>query len=250
MPKINIHVDELVKMPYINKKELFRGKTRDKGISVLGPRQKLLVLVLKDIFLIGMGGNKAYSSSKKKEITRLVSSSGNKAYLQKTLSSLFGERQADKVMGCIRKGKWKRLQNMRLSLRFSIFMKHAGTWRHLCSYMRYMFAQTKNRMCHPLFISFLGVDGSGKTTAIDSIVKVIQRQHMAEPDIIYMGRWGGYILPIHKVKSKEDQKITLSMDEVLDRKIKKGFMYALNLFLRDAFFITEYTLRIFLKILT
>ncbi len=246
-PHFNIHVDSLVKMSYLKGRQILKHKKKEKNIFIIGDSYKLLILLLKDLFLNGFFSVKKYSLSKQKEIHQLYAIKKNKSFLTKTLRKLIGNKETTRLMKYIEKREFKKITSQRRTLQQSIlfrnplFLKHFihNTYHYLKGYISRK----------PLFVSFLGVDGSGKTTTITKTKEFLDIAHHSS-QIIYLGRWAQFILPIHLFNTnKKHKKITLSMNEVHQQHKKKNGLFYFNIFLRDIFYITEYTLKYLVKIL-
>ena len=84
-------------------------------------------------------------------------------------------------------------------------------------------------------IAIVGVDGSGKTTACNNIIEILgnTRQNYK---FIYMGRWGGHVLPVSAIEKKIRNKGNI-LEFTKGKQIKR--------ILRDLFYAFEYTLRLF-----
>jgi len=246
MLEINVHIDDLVKMPYVKGRKLLKDRVKEKYIYCLSPKNKLLVLLVKDLFVNGWFSVKKYSKSKKKEIIKLLKNKTTVSYVKREISSIFGEKIAIQIIDLAKKKEFEKITTIRSKIRYNGLLR-SNIFRK--SFIKNIFGHMKSvRRNKSFFIAFTGVDGCGKTTTIDELVDVLRRFGI-KSQCIYMGRWSGYLIPIHYLDNNKPKKITLSMNEVHEKKMKKNLLFYLNLYLRDSYFILEYFLRYIIRVL-
>jgi len=245
LPSINFHIDRLVKLPFIDYKYAKKSKL-DSYVKVFDDTTKLIVLVTKDLFLTGILGGKKYSSSKKKEINKLLKKKDCEEGLDLFLTEHLGKSSSSKIITYLKNKKFNKIEKMRLNFKFKLLFNKPHSIKYFISNLWHFSIDALKKQ--PIFISFIGVDGSGKSTMINMLNKLLNRMNR-KTKIIYMGRWAGHIIPIGFLsKRKSLSKMSLSMGE-LDSKKQKKLTHIINLILRELFFFLEYTLRFFFKLI-
>ena len=91
-----------------------------------------------------------------------------------------------------------------------------------------------------LSITFSGVDGSGKTTAVDYLQSILSSQKKSY-STLYLGRWGHHIIPLQKMEGKIIKKRKITLETVKPTIFQKT--------IRDFYYMIEYVLRYFIRIL-
>jgi thymidylate kinase len=243
----NIHINNLVKMTYLEGKILLENKQKDSFLFVLKSNYKLVILVFKDLFLNGLFSVKKYSKSKQIEIEKLIKNKENRKFLINFSKNVIGKRETKVLLKYLDKKEYDKITNNRRNFQIRAIIKNPLFIRYI---IKNVYGYLKSKVINPpLFITFLGVDGSGKTTTINNVKEFVESTGR-KIKTVYMGRWGGFLIPIHKIfKSKKERKISLSMNEVEEKHMQKNFKFYFNLFIRDCFYILEYSLRYFFRIL-
>lgn len=237
MPPINIHIDRLVKLPFL-KINFNKDTVRSGDMIRLNDKLLTVVYLLKDSFLTGLFGSKPLSQHKISWLITSLKNKSNLLYVQRFISKYF-------IGSSVISSYYKNLNSFhkkRLILRLFFLLRSPFI------FSKYFF----NNLIHILFLSklhslksvaFLGVDGSGKSTSLDTFSEFLSRAGYSNFSS-YMGRWGGFTIPLPSNKNLS-KGFSLSMNEIAPTVKKKSLFFHVNLFLRDSYFCLDYTFRLF-----
>lgn len=227
LPVFGVQIDSLVKLPYIPGKDLIRCREEESGIYVFDKKHQLLILILKDLFLPGFIGKKYLSNSKKIQIAKLYKDNKLKTHVDKTLYDWFGNK-AQLLISNLERNTPEKIITHKTELQIALFKKHPTWLRHSISnlfhYSLYQKLPTKK-----LLISFIGADGSGKSTATKITGKLLNdlQERCVE---LYLGRW---------IRVKSVNAAARASKNIW--KNNSWFQTSLTPLLRDILYILKYT---------
>ena len=178
------HVTDLSAEQILNRRE------RIEQYYVLSPEELYISLVLHS------PGSKRYS----KVVNKLEKL--DKEYLKFNLINILGKRLGTKVFD----SKFSELKNLKNQIRSKVFWSDPIGALYVTG-MSALWYLPKVIVGSPV-VSFIGMDGAGKTTATSKMVELLKK-HRIKSELVYVGRGRRNILPIQffgrKYKRREKQ---------------------------------------------
>ena len=178
-------------IPYLNAEQLLLRKQQKNQINIVSDEDKFLAILLHSV----LDGNKIkqrYSC----ELNRLIKHNLDWEYIKSTLNSKLASHLVQKIIVYLQQNNYARIEKIipriqenfkygKLSRRMQLLKSN------LHKYLWFAWRLTKNA---PL-VSFIGMDGTGKTTMTNLLKEKLDRSLITN-ELIYTGRGRNNILPI------------------------------------------------------
>ena len=175
---------------YLSAEQILNRRERIEKYYVLSPEELYISLVLHS------PGSKRYS----KVVNKLEKL--DKEYLKFNLINILGKRLGTKVFD----SKFSELKNLKNQIRSKVFWSDPIGALYVTG-MSALWYLPKVIVGSPV-VSFIGMDGAGKTTATSKMVELLKK-HRIKSELVYVGRGRRNILPIQffgrKYKRREKQ---------------------------------------------
>ena len=126
--------------------------------------------------------------------------------------------------------------------------------------IKYLFKRLKTKLILPNFqkghlITIMGVDGSGKSTALVGLEEFVNRYYNSDKkvEVIYMGSQGGYSLPIDKLAKLKNKllnkKVIKQSDSTINNAVKANAprhnnSISISFFIKCTLITIEYLMRL------
>ncbi len=196
---------------YLSAEQILRRRERIGKYYVLSPEDLYISLVLHS------PGSKRYS----KVVNKLKKL--DKEYLRVNLIDIFGTSLGTKVF----ESKFSDLRNLKTQIRGKVSLGDPIGAIYILG-MSVIWYIPKLIRGSPV-VSFIGMDGSGKTTATSKMIELL-KEHRIKSELVYVGRGRGNILPIQffgrKYKRREKQ-IDSKSKKNKDIKFSRKVLYSL-----------------------
>ena len=237
---LDFHVDDLswYEVPYISGSRILERKIRKNGLFVPSPEDNLLMLLVHSS-LNGIFKNEYIDT------INTIQNSGNldKEYVQQVLQSLWHKPFLKKFWKLVLNQEYNKILTLRPYLVCSLLIKRL---QHSTKFLNYLYITRIKERLRPFFsrsilVSFMGVDGCGKTTTVNGLQSVLDINSI-KSDIIYMGRWRNQVSPMANASKK------YGMTGLRSPKKKHGLPFKLYCLLRDLAYLTDMWLRYWLKL--
>ncbi len=233
--KEGVHWNDIA---YLKADSILSHKIFKHGFYVLSDEDSLIMYICHSIL-----GKRFFKEKYKREIAKIIDKTINLAYVEETLSSVFNKKISKEILKQVKVGNFKKIENKAYWYAFYFVIKRpAKIPCYILLSLRWLFSR---RLYHsyPL-ISFIGPDGAGKTTAAESLVKVLEKNNR-KVKLIYAGRGKSNFLPIKAVAGAVYKKVE---EEEIKKKsfiskikpllyIGAAPLYTLDLYLRYLFVI-------------
>jgi thymidylate kinase len=202
------------------------------------------VLLFHPMDLCGVRGVRYYSKERSEWIkNNLNILTENKEEFE----TYFGKKFIFKIINYIQNNEFDKIKQD--NLKFKILM-----YLHKPSYLKYFFQRLKKKIIKPEYqksklIIFMGVDGSGKTTAAQNSINFMKRYYgnnASKIEYFYLGSQGGYMLPLVQIAQMKDKLKSLFKEEKIqkvDRAKSKNTVSSNHGKLKEMLFIFEYIAR-------
>ncbi len=223
-----IHWNDLV---YLTAEQVMKGRKKEGDIYLPGDEDALIMYICHSIL-----GKRRFKEKYKKILNDLTKKDLDWDYIQKNMQRIFNQKIAAQLINWVNQGNFKAIEK-RVYLYVTYFiLKKSKNWPIFTALsFRWFFSA---RYCPlrkvPLLkylvpgrpiISFIGPDGSGKSTMAEKIVNLLKKDRRAE--LVYSGRGNANIIPIRKIGDiyKKKEKEAKLRDEQLKigKKKKRGF---------------------------
>ncbi|MBT3405577.1 hypothetical protein HN419_00230 [Candidatus Woesearchaeota archaeon] len=236
-PIFDVQIDRFERSRYIDTKDMFSARVKINGIYVMDPRHQLLIMIYKDLFLHGILGGKTYSEYKISEVKDLWKNNDAKDYFCNRSKEILG-RKSNKMVKLIEKGSFGKIAELRRWWTFAALIKHPSFVFHILGHVFYKTVYKRFSRPHQL-ITFIGVDGSGKTTIVDATYNALKKNKKCVK--VYMGRW---------VNIKVIKKVCKGSKSLIRRKSFSGrLLNKIKIVPRDVMYIFRYYCMLFTKLI-
>ena len=242
----DIYNDYYERYPFINIDKVKRiNKYKISNVNYLEKSIQSLILLLHPMDLFGIRGHRNYSKEREKFIKSVIEE--NKIFVEDYLISNFGQKFTLKLMNYIQNDEFDKIKQD--NLKFKLFM-----YLHKPSYFKYFLQRLKKKIIKPQYqksklIIFMGVDGSGKTTAAQNSIEFMKRYYgnnASKIEYFYLGSQGGYILPLVGIAQLKDKlKAFLKKERVqkIDRAKNENIVSSNHGKLKETMLVFEYIVR-------
>ncbi len=177
--------------PYLLSTETLKNKKFFKGFPVISSEDLLISLIFHSNLSKGKGKEKYQST-----VEDILDRDFDKKYLKSTLEKKLGLANAQNLLRLLYSRDFEKLDELRNKLNKSFFLKNIFSFsltRLLC-----ILWKIKVLIRGAQLVSFIGMDGAGKTTLTQEIVKTLETNKL-KISVIYSGRGKKNILPIQKI---------------------------------------------------
>jgi thymidylate kinase len=237
---LDFHVDDLswYEVPYLCGCQILQRRVRQHGLFVPSDEDNLLMLLIHSS--LHGGFKNEYTESIESILSR---GTIDERYVKSRLHSLWHESLLQKVWKLALNREYQRIIELRPHLICSLLLRRP---RHLARFLKYLYLTRVIEKMRPLFsstrlVGFMGVDGSGKTTAANGLQSVLELNGV-KSDIIYMGRWRNQVLPMVSVSQK------YGMTGPRSPKKKEGLKFKIYCILRDIAYLMDMVFRYLAKL--
>jgi thymidylate kinase len=237
---LDFHINDLswYEVPYISGSLILHRKIRKDGLFVPSPEDNLLML------LVHSSLNGIFKSEYIDTLNTIQNIGElDEQHVQQILQSLWHKPILKKFWKLALNQEYNNILTLRPYLVSSLLIKRL---RHCTKFLKYLYITRIKQKLRPFFsrsilVSFMGVDGCGKTTTAHGLQSVLDINSV-KSDIIYMGRWRNQVLPMANVSKK------YGMTGRRSPKKNKGLRFKLYCLLRDLAYLTDMWLRYWLKL--
>lgn len=182
-------------IPYLDAEIVLHHRVKKDSFYVLFDEDAFLMYVCHSLL-----GKRRFKEKYKQEILKLSEKDLDFNYIYQNLSRIFNKRIAKEILGKVKEGKFSDLE--RKSYWYAAyFVLHKA--KNIFTFSKLFFrwlAWLRIGRSYPL-ISFIGPDGSGKSTAAENLTTVLEKNRR-KVLLVYMGRGKRNILPIKKIAGK------------------------------------------------
>jgi thymidylate kinase len=237
---LDFHVDDLswYEVPYISGRRILERKIRKNSLFVPSPEDKLLML------LVHSSLNGIFKSEYIDTINSIQNTGKfDEEYVLQNLRSLWHKSFLKKFWKLVLNREYNNILILRPYLVCSLLIKRSKYFTNFLNYLYITRIKHKFRsfFSRSILVSFMGVDGSGKTTTANGLQSVLDINNI-KSDIIYMGRWRNQVLPMANVSKK------YGMTGLRSPKKKEGLTFKLYCVLRDLAYLADMWLRYWIKL--
>jgi thymidylate kinase len=237
---LDFHLDDLswYEVPYISGSRILERKMRKNGLFVPSPEDNFLMLLV----------HSSLNGIFKREYIDTINSIQNteqfdEEYVLQNLRSIWHTSFLKKFWKLVLNREYKNILILRPYLVCSLLIKRL---KYFTNFLNYLYItrikqKLKSFFSRSILVSFMGVDGSGKTTTANGLQSVLDINNI-KSDIIYMGRWRNQVLPMANVSKK------YGMTGLRSPKKKEGLTFKLYCVLRDLAYLADMWLRYWLKL--
>ncbi len=197
---------------YLSAEQLLKRRKKIGKYYVVSPEDLYISLVLHS------PGSKRYTkvANKLKNL--------DEEYLKSTLINIFGNSFGTELFEC----KFSKLNSLKKQIRRKVFWRDPIGAIYVMG-MSALWYVPKLIQGAPV-ISFIGMDGAGKTTATSKMVELL-KEHRIKSELVYVGRGRGNILPIQffgrKYKQRE-KRVDSNSKKNDDIKFSRKVIYSLS----------------------
>jgi len=174
---------------YLNANDLFKTKKLVKGIPVISSENTLILLAIHSN--LGKNARKSYVT----KVNEILDKDFDKGHVRQKLNSLIGKNLTQEFLKFLYSRKFDDLAVLKRTIKKKLFFKNTlqvFKIRFFC-----VLWKLKHLIKGAPVISFIGMDGAGKTTLTMKIKKVFKKNNM-KVSLIYTGRGKNNLLPIQK----------------------------------------------------
>ncbi|WP_323586247.1 hypothetical protein [Aliarcobacter butzleri] len=239
----DLHNDEYERFPQLNINNALKRRVK-KEFYFLNDIDLYKILLIHPMDLSGIRGQRYYTKDKQEYLKN------NKSLLLKVNSELnndFGQKFTSKLMTDIQNNQFDKIKQD--NLKFKILM-----YLHKPSYFKYFFQRLKKKIFKSEYqksklIIFMGVDGSGKTTAAQNTIKFMKRYYgnnASRIEYFYLGSQGGYMLPLVQIAQFKDKlKSMFKKNKIqkIDRAKSENIVPSNHGRLKEMLLVLEYIVR-------
>ncbi|MBW3017478.1 nucleotidyltransferase family protein [Candidatus Woesearchaeota archaeon] len=180
---------------YLKAEPLFMRKTRYKDFYVISDEDLFLLLVFHSLF-----DKASFFDKYKKDINELSKKNLDLNYIEHTLNTMLSKKNSKYILKLALANKFNELEKLRKKSRFN-FIFHS--FSNIYQFGKVMKLGAVWKFFHIVFskadlVSFIGMDGTGKTTATNELIKIL-KQNKIKNKLVYTGRGKANILPIQAV---------------------------------------------------
>jgi thymidylate kinase len=237
---LDLHVDDLswYEVPYVSGSQVLKRKIRRDNLFVLSNDDNLIMLFV----------HSSLNGIFKHQYVNAINSIQNSGridneYVKRTLQSVWHRKILKRVWDLVLNGEYQNIIKLRFYLVFSLLIKRR---KNLFKFIRYLYITRIREKIRPMFsrtclVGFMGVDGSGKTTAAHGLHSILERNDV-EASIIYMGRWCNHVLPMASVSKK------YGMTGNKAPKRRQGIKFRTYCMLRDIAYLADMWLRYWVRL--
>lgn len=182
-------------LAYLSAEMVLEQRIKKDGFYVLSDEDAFMMYVCHSLL-----GKRRFKEKYKQELVKLHAEDLNFNYIFDTLSRIFNRRIAKDILLGVKEGKFSALERKSLGYA-AYYVLHKP--RNVITFSKLFFRWLRwlrIGRSYPL-ISFIGPDGSGKSTAAEHLVKILQKNRR-NALLFYMGRGKSNILPIKKIAGK------------------------------------------------
>lgn len=201
-------------IPYLSAETILAHRVSKDGCYVLSPEDAFVTYACHSLL-----GKRYFKEKYKQELLKLTKQELDYDYIYRNISLIFTEKIAKTILQKVGEGQFSDLEKK--SYWYAIyFVLHRA--RNIFTFSKLFFrwlAWLRLGRSYPL-ISFIGPDGSGKSTAAEHLVEILQKNRR-DALLVYMGRGKKNILPIKKIAGKYKKH------EDEQRKGKQKLIYSL-----------------------
>jgi thymidylate kinase len=179
-------------MAYLSAEKVLERRVKRDGLYVLSDEDAFIMYICHSVL-----GKRRFKEKYKQELLRLARQELDYKYIHENLSRIFNSSMAKIMITKVQEERFLYLE--RKSLRYAAYFvlrKPRNIFVFTTLFFRWLRWLRLGRS-YPL-ISFIGPDGSGKSTAAEHLVTVLQ-QNRRKALLVYMGRGKSNILPIKKI---------------------------------------------------
>lgn len=213
-------------IPYLNFQSARKDVSFANGIPILCGEKLAFHLIIHSLL-----GRSFFLNDYKQKILEIYKTK-EPDLLNSLLQEIFTKKISGTVIRKIKEKKFSDLENKKFRFLIFVFIKNPRLLLKFISYIRYRMIK---KFRFGKVISFIGLDGSGKTTIANMLVDELKKNGF-KAKYKYMGRKKNHFLPMHKVskivgvskiqKKKEPSKLYLTTRELI---------YSLDLLMRYCF---------------
>ncbi|MBI5065264.1 hypothetical protein HZA97_03415 [Candidatus Woesearchaeota archaeon] len=177
--------------PYLSASEVLKKKRLFKGFPVISNEDLLISLIFHSNLSKGKGKEKYLLS-----VESILDQDFDKKYIRSTLEKKFGFQNGQDILRALYSRDFEKLDLLRNKINRSFFFKSFFSFcltRMLCAFWK-----MKVLILGAPLVSFIGMDGAGKTTLTKEIKQVLE-ENKIKADLIYSGRGKKNLLPIQKI---------------------------------------------------
>lgn len=180
---------------YLSAEKVLERRVNRDGLYILSDEDAFIMYVCHSLL-----GKRKFKEKYKLELLKLNAKDLNYNYIFDTLSQIFNAKLAKDILWRVKEGKFSALE--RKSLWYAgYYVLHKP--KNIIPFNKLFFRWLRwlrIGRSYPL-ISFIGPDGSGKSTAAEHLVTVLKKNRR-DTVLVYMGRGKKNILPIKKMAGK------------------------------------------------
>lgn len=239
----DLHNDEYERFPQLNINNALKRRIK-KEFYFFNDIDLYKILLIHPMDLSGIRGQRFYTQDKQDYLK------SNKDILQnvdRELNKDFGQKFTSKLITYIQNNEFDKIKQD--NLKFKILM-----YLHKPSYFKYFFQRMKKKIIKPEYqksklIIFMGVDGSGKTTAAQNSINFMKRYYgnnASKIEYFYLGSQGGYMLPLVQIAELKNKLKSLFKKEKVQKvdRAKSEYISSSNHGkLKEMMLIAEYVVR-------
>lgn len=153
------------------------------------------------------------------------------------LSGYFPTRTVRSILSYLKEGKFELLEKKRFVYVLTFLLKTPQEFKSILMYILSKFRETIHFPHKGIVVTFIGLDGVGKTTLCHSTIQVLRR-FKYKAKYLYMGRVRGHVLPLHAISKRAG----------VSRSKRRGKSKYFYLLVRDLIYAFDMLLRYFLYI--
>jgi thymidylate kinase len=176
---------------YLDANSLFERRKQVKKINIPSEEDQLLILLLHSFL-----DSSIIQQKYRKKINKLLKKQLDWEYLNKKLVEQSNPAFADKILDYLKRKKYKKLENLRSRFRKQFYRHNLNRILRLGKTKTHYYLWAIYRLFRsaPL-LSFIGMDGTGKTTMTNRLKQRLD-QSLITNTLIYTGRGRNNLLPI------------------------------------------------------
>ncbi|MBN2368646.1 hypothetical protein JXC34_06505, partial [Candidatus Woesearchaeota archaeon] len=178
-------------LTYLKSQHLLEHRRKKGFFYIPSPEDEFLVVVLHAVL-----DRSKIKEEYRKRMEELFSRKLDNDYITQTLSEVLGDDYARRVLELIKRKRFAELEGLSTGLKKEFLRRYPN--RHLCL-MRVYWLGALWKACWLLkskpLISFIGMDGSGKTTASNNVLGILKKNNF-KVTRVYTGRGRNNLLPI------------------------------------------------------
>jgi len=249
---IDAHNGLYERLPILNSSNFLSCRGGNTEIPMLDDYILLAVLLLHPLDLTGLRGHRNYTNTK---IVKIKSLWKNKIVRTKFLNWVKLEI-SESFASFVTKELPDRLELLPTKINKLKWLMYKNNFRNL----KYLCIRLKKKILKPKFekgylITLMGVDGSGKSTALEGLAEFVNRYYNSEDKIkiIYMGSQGGYCFPLARLAEFRNKLFgrnkRSSIEKVVQEKTsgnspRHNNSMSISYLIKSVFIVLEYLIRL------